>query len=134
MQYPWGRDYRIFSSIKRATELVADDYLEVIKWFGLQWTSQISLVSHMHSISNMKVRMKANIRNRYNQIPHLTKYTIWESHKNTINITYKKSALSQCSGDHKAAWNRQDNMKNTHKTQITTQRSTKEAPSWNGQQ
>ena len=34
---------------------------------------------------------KAKIRNRYNQIPHLTQDTISESTKNTnINITYKR--------------------------------------------
>ena len=46
-----------------------------------------------------KVRKNARIRNRYNQIPHLTKNTIWKSDKNYIqNVTYKKaerSALSQ---------------------------------------
>ena len=95
VQYTWGRDCRIFSSIKRATRLVTDDYLDAIKWFCLQWTSHAPLVSYMHSISNIKVRMKANIRNRYNQIPHLTQDTIWERHKNTRNITFKTSALSQ---------------------------------------
>ena len=31
----------------------------------------------------MKVREKAKIRNRYNQVPHLTKDTIWERDKST---------------------------------------------------
>ena len=39
-----------------------------------------------------KVRKKAKIKNRYNQVPHLTHDTIWESEKNTQeNITYKKA-------------------------------------------
>ena len=41
---------------------------------------------------------KAKIRNTYNQIPHLTQDTKWESDKNTRNITYKRAkrlALSQ---------------------------------------
>ena len=45
-----------------------------------------------------KVRKKAKTRNRYNQVPHLTQDTVWESDKNTGNITYKRakrSALSQ---------------------------------------
>ena len=46
----------------------------------------------------IKVRKKANIRNRYNQVAHVTKDAMRESDKNTKNITYKrakKSALSQ---------------------------------------
>ena len=30
------------------------------------------------------VRKEAKIRNRYNQVPHLTQDTTWESNKNTI--------------------------------------------------
>ena len=37
----------------------------------------------------IKVRKKANIRNRYNQAPHLTQDTVWESDKTQENITYK---------------------------------------------
>ena len=32
----------------------------------------------------VKVRRAAKIRNQYNQVPHLTQDTIWESDKNTI--------------------------------------------------
>ena len=32
----------------------------------------------------VKVRKKAKIRNQYNQVPHLTHDTEWESDKNTI--------------------------------------------------
>ena len=31
----------------------------------------------------LKVRKKAKIRNQYNQVPHLTKDTIWESDKSS---------------------------------------------------
>ena len=34
-----------------------------------------------------KVRKTAKIKNRYNQVPHLTQDNIWESNKITINIT-----------------------------------------------
>ena len=40
----------------------------------------------------------ANIRNRYNQVPHLSQYTTWESDKTQENITYnrvKRLILSQ---------------------------------------
>ena len=36
--------------------------------------------------SCLKVRKTAKIRKRYNQVPHLTQGTTWESNKNTINI------------------------------------------------
>ena len=42
-----------------------------------------------------KVRKTTKIRKQYNQVPHLTQDTTWESNKNTINITNKRSALSQ---------------------------------------
>ena len=35
-------------------------------------------------INFFKVRNAAKIRNRYNQVPHLTQDTTWESDKNTI--------------------------------------------------
>ena len=34
----------------------------------------------------LKVRKTAKIRKRYNQVPHLTQDTTWESKKNTINF------------------------------------------------
>ena len=42
----------------------------------------------------LKVRNKAKIKNRYNQIPHLTQDTIWESEKTQENITYKEAKRS----------------------------------------
>ena len=55
----------------------------------------------------MKVRKTAKIRKRYNQVPHLTQDTTWESNKNTINITNKSQEASPFpAGDHKAAMNR----------------------------
>ena len=43
---------------------------------------------------NMKVRMEAKIRERYNQVPHLAQDTTLESNKNTINITNKSQEVS----------------------------------------
>ena len=54
-----------------------------------------------------KVRKKATIRGRYNQIPLLTQDTTWESDKTQENITYKKDKRLV---DHKAAMNRLDSM------------------------
>ena len=51
---------------------------------------------------------------RYNQVPQLTQDTRWESNKNTIIITKKSQAVSPFpAGDHKAAMNRRESMKNT---------------------
>ena len=59
----------------------------------------------------VKVRKMAKIRNWYNQVPHLTQDTTWESNKTTINITNKSQEVSPFpSGDHKAA------MHDKHKT------------------
>ena len=72
-----------------------------------------------------KVRKKAKIRNRYNQVPYLTKDAIWESGKNTRkrHIQESQEVSPFPAGDHKAARNRQDCMTDKHETQTT-----KEAP------
>ena len=62
----------------------------------------------------LKVRKTAKIRKRYNQIPHLTQETTWESNKYTINITNKSQEVSRFPvGVHKAAMNRRKSMRNT---------------------
>ena len=59
------------------------------------------------------VKKEGKIRKRYNQV-HLTKYTIWESNKNTINITYKSQEVTPFpAGHHEAAMNRHKSMGNT---------------------
>ena len=59
-----------------------------------------------------KVRKKAKIRNRYNQVPHRTRDTLLEIDKNTR--TYHTQESQEVSlipaGDHKAARNRQDSI------------------------
>ena len=55
---------------------------------------------------------------RYNQVPHLTQVSTWESNKNTIIITNKSQEVSPFpSGDHKAAMNRHKSMRNTNDPQ-----------------
>ena len=59
----------------------------------------------------IKVRKMAKIRDGYNQVPHLTQDTTWESNKTTINITNKSQEVSPFpAGDHKAAMNRRKSM------------------------
>ena len=59
---------------------------------------------------------KAKIRNRYNQVPHLTKIAVRESFKNTrkhhIQESQEVSPFPAC--DYKAARHRQDNMTKTN--------------------
>ena len=43
---------------------------------------------------NFKVRKAANIKNRYNQVPHLTQDIIWESDRTQLNITNKSQEVS----------------------------------------
>ena len=64
-----------------------------------------------------KVRKKANIGNRYNQLPHLARDTIWESGKTTKKTPNTGEPRYQPfqAGDHKAERNRQDIMTNTNK-------------------
>ena len=68
----------------------------------------------------VKVRRMANTGKRYNQEPHLTQDTTWESNKNTININDKSQEISSFpAADHKAATNRRESMRNTrHKNTI----------------
>ena len=64
-----------------------------------------------HQIQCNKVGSKAKIRNRYNQVPHLT--------QDTISEKASRSALSE-KGDHKTVCirNRQDSVKkDKHETQ-----------------
>ena len=68
--------------------------------------------------SYKEIRKAAKIRNRYNQVPHLTQDTIWDGEKNT-NITNKSLEVGPfLAGDHRAAMNRHESVTNTrHKAQ-----------------
>ena len=79
------------------------------------------------------VRKKAKIRNRYNQVSHLTQDTIWESDKNTIKPhTEERRVVSPFpAGDYEAARNGQDSMTQTKTKHKLLKGSTKEAPPWN---
>ena len=72
----------------------------------------------------------AKIRNRYNQAPHLTQDTTWESNKTTINITNKSQEVSPFpAGDQ--AMNRRKSMTITRHN--NTNDPHKKIPPWNGQ-
>ena len=66
-------------------------------------TQSITFIS-VECMRKMKVRKAANIRNRYNEVPHLTQDTTWESDKTQLNITNKSQEVCPFPiGDHKAA-------------------------------
>ena len=73
-----------------------------------------------------KVSKKAKIRVRYNQVPHLTQDTTWESDKNTRKHHKQESQeVSPFSaGDHKAAMKKQESMKNRKHKNMINKRST----------
>ena len=65
-----------------------------------------------------KVSKDANIRNRYNQVPHLTQDTngkVTNSHLDTKNESQEVSPFP--AGDHKAHTNRRAQRHNKHKTE-----------------
>ena len=65
-------------------------------------------------LMTFSVRKKARIRNQYNQVPHLTQDTTWESDKSQLDITNKSQEVSPFpAGDHTAAMNRRKSMTTT---------------------
>ena len=74
----------------------------------------------------VKVRKTLKIRERYNQVPYLTKGTTCESNKKTITTTNKSQKDSPFpAGDYKAAMNgRKEWEKQDTKTQMIHKRST----------
>ena len=82
----------------------------------------------------MKVGKGAKIRNRYNQVAHLTQDTNGKVINSQLDTTNECQEVSPFpAGDHKAHINRRAQMHNKHKTKKTHKRSTKEVPPWNGQ-
>ena len=81
-----------------------------------------------------QVSKGAKIRNRYNQVPHLTQDTNGKvtNSQQTPQTRANRSALSPA-GDHKAHINRRAQRHSKHKTEQKHKRSTKEVPPWNGQ-
>ena len=71
-------------------------------------------------VQKMKVKNTAKIKNRYNQVPHLTQDTTWKVTKNTISVTNKSQEVSPFpTRDHKAAMNRRESMRNTRQKNPT---------------
>ena len=81
-----------------------------------------------------KVSKGAKIRNRYNQVPHLTQDTNGKVTNSQLDTTNDSQAVNPFpAGDHKAYINRRTQRHSKHKTEQKHKRSTKEVPPWNGQ-
>ena len=74
---------------------------------------------------------KANIKNRYNQVQHLTQDTIWESDKNTgqHHIQESQEVSTFPARDHKSASNRNGSMTKTNNNKPSKKSSTALEPS-----
>ena len=76
----------------------------------------------------------AKIRNRYNQVPHLTQDTNGKVSNSQLDTTNESQEVSPFpAGDHKAHINRRAQRHSKHKTEQKHKRSTKEVLPWNGQ-
>ena len=81
-----------------------------------------------------KVSKGAKIRNRYNQIPHLTQGTNGKVTTSQLDITNESQEVCPVTaGDDKAHINRLAQRHSKHKTEQKHKKSTKEVQPWNGQ-
>ena len=81
-----------------------------------------------------KVSKSSKIRNRYNQVPHLTQDTNGKVIKLQLDTTNESQEVSPFpAGDHKVHINRRVQIHSDNKTEQKHKRSTKEVPPWNGQ-
>ena len=78
--------------------------------------SSLNGVTALWSLS--KVSKGAKIRNRYNQVPHLTQDTNWKVTNSQLYTTNESQEVSPFpAGDHKAQINRRTQRHNKHKTE-----------------
>ena len=81
-----------------------------------------------------EVSKGAKIRNRYNQVPHLTQDTNGKVTNSQLDTTNESQEVSPFpAGYHKVHINRRSQRHSKHKTEKKKhKRSTKEVPPWNG--
>ena len=79
------------------------------------------------AVNGIKVSKCAKIRNRYNQVPHLTKDTNGKVTNSQLDITNESQEVSPFpAGDHKTHINRRAQRHSKHKAEQKHKRSTKE--------
>ena len=91
-------------------------------------------INYECAVNNPKVSKGAKIRNRYNQVPHLTQDTNGKVTNSQLNTTNESQEVSLFpAGEHKVHINRRAQRHSKHKKEQKHKRSTKEVPPWNGQ-
>ena len=82
----------------------------------------------------VKVSKGSKIRNRYNQVPHLTQDTTGKVTNSQLDTTNESQEASPFpAGGNKVHINRRAQRHSKHKTEQKHKRSIKEEPPWNGQ-
>ena len=98
------------------------------------WEKKLGMAFHPVKCGAIRVSKGAKIRNRYNQVPHLTQDTNGKVTNSQIDTTNESQEVNPFpAGDHKAHINRRAQKHSKHKTEKTHKRSTKEVLPWNGQ-
>ena len=88
----------------------------------------------MDILDTAEVSKGAKIRNRYNQVPHLTQDTNGKVTNSQLDTTKESQEVSPFpAGDHKAHIDRRSQRHSKLKTEKKHKSSTKEVPHWNGQ-
>ena len=76
--------------------------------------------NHISTFADVKLIKRAKIRNRYNQVPHLTQYTNGKATNLQLDIANESQEVSPFpAGDHKATINRRTQKHNKHTAEIT---------------
>ena len=98
-------------------------------YIGFIYRPQTKATKNTYNVSK-----GAKIRNRYNQIPHLTQDTNGKVTNSQLDTTNESQEVSPFpTGDHKSHINRRAQRHSKHKIEQKHKRSTKEVPPWNGQ-
>ena len=93
-------------------------WLSVLNFYLAMWNADMKLEKTMSVV--FKVRKSAKIRNRYNQVPHLTQDTNGKVTNSQLDITNESQDVSHFPvGDRKATINRRAQKHNKHTTEIT---------------
>ena len=80
-----------------------------------------NVVFYITQSNSNKVSKGAKIRNRYNQVPHLTQDTNGKVTNSQLDTTNESQEVSPCpAGDHKSHINRRAQRHSKHKTEKKT--------------
>ena len=115
----------------KATKQCRHIYSEGPRFLSLEHTYTTRYDYNLSIIKSPKVSKGAKIRNRYNQVPHLTQDTNGKVTNSQLDTTNESQEVSPFpAGDHKAHINRRAQRHSKHKTEQKHKRSTKEVPPW----